>query len=562
MSGKEKLKSSERYKIIKRTEYENRGNAPVYIDTSEVMLDTVKQRTVMRLNMYNNSVKTVKSVYLNTGCFDENLNLCVQLKNVPYVNMDAAGYSNFGEGLLVEVPNLTCSVFVEVSKILFDDSSIWVNGNQELDEDIVSEKAVGEDWNRLRTTKAIHEREASLKGKKRIKKRLPFNRMVMIWTASVLAVCLLGAGAVSVRNYFSDRRECYKTAMNYYINHDYSNAASALQILDDNYTYFGSEAKEIKYSAAISNMQCGKYSQALKYFVQCGKYKHSTENIRKIAGMYGRLIGAGANHSVVVKEDGTVSSFGDNSSKQCDTDSWQGVLGVAASGNHTVAVTSYGTMLGTGDNDYGQCDVTGWLDIVQAATGNEHTVGLKTNGRVIARGNNKYGQCDVQDWHDIIWISASANHTVGLKSDGTVVAAGWNNNGQCDVSDWKDIVLVVTGDKNTIGIKDDGTVVAVGDNSRGQCDVSGLKNITYVAVGSEFIVYVDAFGKAKAKGRNDLNQGSVSLWSNVMTVSCGSSHTIGLSDNGTIYAVGDESDNKLKASDMTNIGAENIPVVE
>lgn len=561
MPEKEKM-INKKYKTIKRTEYENRGNTPVYIDTSEVMRDIVKNRNVMRLKMYNNSSRTVKSVYLNVGCFDEHLNLCVQLKNLPYVNMDADGYSSFGESQLVEVPDLTKSVFIEVSKILFDDSSMWVNENQELNEDLVSEKAVGEDWNRLRTTKAIREKETVIKAKSGIKKRLPFNKRVMIWTASLLAVCLLGGGIVCIRNYFSDRRECYKTAMNYYINRDYTNAVNALQKLDDEYTYFGNDEKEIKYSAAISNMQCGNYSKALEYFAQCGNYKHSINNIRKIADMYSRLLGAGANHSVVVNKNGTVNSFGDNSYKQCETESWLGVLGVAASGNHTIAVTVDGSMYGTGDNDYGQCEVSGWLDIVQAATGTEHTVALKTNGRVIARGNNKYGQCDVQDWKDIVWISASGNHTVGLNNDGTVIAAGWNNSGQCDVQDWKDIAIVVTGEKNTVGIKYDGTVVVAGDNSRGQCDTSELKNIVFASVGNEYIVYVDSMGKVKSKGLNTSNQGSVALWNNIITVACGNSHTLGLDAEGTVHAIGDERDGKLKANGMNNIGAENIPVTE
>ena len=76
------------YKVIKRTEYENRGDAPVYIDTSEVMLDE-SGGAVMKLKLYNNCGKTVRSAYFNAGCFDSSLNLCIQLKNVPYVNVNA-----------------------------------------------------------------------------------------------------------------------------------------------------------------------------------------------------------------------------------------------------------------------------------------------------------------------------------------------------------------------------------------------------------------------------------------------------------------------------------------
>ena len=43
------------YKVVKRTEYENRGKAPVYIDTSEILRDSKK--TVMKLKLYNNCGK-------------------------------------------------------------------------------------------------------------------------------------------------------------------------------------------------------------------------------------------------------------------------------------------------------------------------------------------------------------------------------------------------------------------------------------------------------------------------------------------------------------------------
>lgn len=548
-----------KYKIIKHTEYENRGNAPVYIDTSEVIRDTVKHRTVMRIKMYNNSSRIIKSVYLNAGCFDKNLNLCVQFKNIPYINTDVNGYSSFGDGQLVEVPDLTRSVFVEVSKILFDDSSMWVNEKQELAENIISGNTKNDE--RLRTTKAILEKQFGQAAKK-TSKRLSFGKRMLVKAAFVAAICLIFAGAIGVRKHLLDRQDCYKTAMNFYINQDFKNAVPAFEMLNDKYTYFGNDKNEINYSAGISNMHCGNYSKALDGFIKCRNYKSSNENIRNILRAYSGLIAAGTNHSAVVNKDGTVSSFGDNSYKQCETAEWLGISSVSASGNHTVGVTAEGKMFGTGDNEYGQCDVSEWTDVVMSATGKEHTAALKTNNRVIARGNNKYGQCNVQDWEDIVWISASANHTVGLRSDGTVVATGWNNCGQCDVSDWKDIALVVTGEKNTVGIKNDGTVIAVGDNSRGQCDTSGINDIIFAAVGNEYIVYVDSNGKTASKGLNDKNQGSVSLWNDIAAVACGTSHTIGLEKGGTVHAIGDERDEKLKVGNIKNIGAINIPIIE
>lgn len=550
------------YKIVKRTEYENRGGAPVYIDTSEVLRDSDKRKTVMKLKLFNNCGKTVKSVYFNAGCFDSDLNLCMQLKNVPYINVDAQPSTVFGNSQVVEIPNITRSVFVEVSRILFDDGSTWVNENQELDEDIVSEDALGEDWNRLRLTKKIKDDSDELKRQKRKSNRLSANKKLLIWTASLVGLCLVLFSFVLVQKYMKTRQTSYKTAMNYYINRDFENAAYALSEVDNDYMYFGNEQKEINYSAAISYMQIHDYPKALQYFQKCGNYKNSIINNRMIVRMYDRVISAGYNHSAVVKKDGTVLAFGDNSYGQCETGEWLGVIGVSAGGNHTIGMTYDGKLFASGNNEYGQCDISGWTDIIAVSTGETHTVALKANGRVIARGNNKYGQCNIQDWEDIVSIAAAGNHTIGLKEDGTVLAVGWNSDGQCDVSNINDVNYIATSEKNTALIKYDGSVVMLGDNSYRQCDTSGVQNVVSAALGSRYVVYVDVYGKTRSKGINDQNQGSVSLWNDIMSVSCGNAHTIGLSLGGGIYGVGNDSDGKLKFSNVVDIGAENIPISE
>lgn len=552
-------KLSDKYTIIKHTEYETRGSAPVYIDTTDVMREKKSGKVALRTFLYNNGSKEIKSAYLSIGCFDKGLNLCKQLKNVPYINVDAKAYSLFGGDRVVEIPNDTCSVFAEVSKVLFADGDMWIKSKQ--DKSDYSDNPEIKNDERLRITNAIREKEI-MQSQKNVKKRLSFKKRFLIKSGVCLAIAGVLFGAWNVREYLISRQDCYKTAMNYYINQDFDNACVAFDVLSEKYTYFGHEKSEIEYSAAISYMHCGDYVEALKHFVNCRDYKNSNENIQKILQAYNGLIAAGTNHSAVLNKDGTVSVKGDNSYKQCETNDWRDILSISACGNHTVGVTKNGGMVATGDNDYGQCEVSEWTDIISCATGKEHTVALKSNNRVIARGNNKYGQCNVQDWDDIVMVAASANHTVGLKSDGTVVATGWNSNGQCDVENWSNILYIATGEKNTVGIKTDGSVVIIGDNSRGQCSNDDLKDIIFASVGNEYTVFVNSSGKAIAKGLNDKKQSSVSLWRDIIAIECGSTHTIGLNISGDIFAVGDEKDGKLKVSDIQNIGVGIIDVAK
>lgn len=546
------------YRVIKRTEYENRGDAPVYIDTSEVMLDE-NGGAVMKLKLYNNCGKTVRSAYFNAGCFDSSLNLCMQLKNVPYVNVNAKATGIFGDTQLVEIPGETRSVFVEVAKVLFEDGTSWVNPGQSLAENIVSEDQLGEEWQRLRLTKEIKDKNAE---KHKGKKKMSENKKFAVILAAAAAIALIAAGGAALSKHFSERQLDYKTAMNYYINRDYAAAAPALAELDENYFFFGNDKNDIRYSAATSYMNIGDYLSAAKYFTACGDYKNSAANMRNIMGSSGRLIAAGYNHSAAARKDGTVAAEGDNSYGQCGVSDWSRVIGVAAGGNHTVGMTYDGMLYACGDNEYGQCDVSGWTDIVAVATGEKHTAAVKANGRVIARGNNEYGQCDVQEWSDIVQIAAAGSHTIGLKRDGTVLAAGWDQYGQCDVEGETGVLYIATGSKNTVLVKYDGSVKVLGDNSFRQKDAENAKNVIAAAVGTDYIVIVSADGRAESFGSNGSNQGSVGLWSDILTVTCGNDHTLGLSDGGKIYAVGDGGDNKLKITSTENIGPENIPVIE
>jgi hypothetical protein len=108
---------------------------------------------------------------------------------------------------------------------------------------------------------------------------------------------------------------------------------------------------------------------------------------------------------------------------------------VAAGYDHTVGLKDDGTVVATGDGTFGRCNVGGWTGIVQVAAGGYHTVGVKSDGTVVAVGRESAGQINVGGWTDIVQVAAGEYHTVGLKDDGTVVTTTYH-----DVSGWMLIV--------------------------------------------------------------------------------------------------------------------------
>jgi alpha-tubulin suppressor-like RCC1 family protein len=135
------------------------------------------------------------------------------------------------------------------------------------------------------------------------------------------------------------------------------------------------------------------------------------------------------------------------------------VIAIAAGDTHTVALKSDGTVWTWGDNSFGQLgdgtttlrttpvQVSGLGNVLAIAAGVWHTVALKSDGSVWVWGDNNSGQLgngtadtsphptpnQASGLSSIIAIEAGEHHVVALKSDGTVWT--WGNNGLGQLGD-------------------------------------------------------------------------------------------------------------------------------
>src|SRR5262249_26375217 len=128
-------------------------------------------------------------------------------------------------------------------------------------------------------------------------------------------------------------------------------------------------------------------------------------------------VGMGVNHTVALKSDGTVWTWGDNS---------QGQLG----DNGQVAFRST------------PAQVAGLSGIVSIAAGFNHTLALAGDGTVWTWGDNYGGQIGdgtttdrptpfhVPGLSGVTAIAAGGFHSVAVLGDGTVSTWGFNNSGQ------------------------------------------------------------------------------------------------------------------------------------
>jgi alpha-tubulin suppressor-like RCC1 family protein len=235
--------------------------------------------------------------------------------------------------------------------------------------------------------------------------------------------------------------------------------------------------------------------------------------------------GSAAKHSIVLKEDGTVWSWGDNefgqlgignsdiinSSTPRRIEGVHGVVAVAVGNKHSLALTDEGNVWSWGNNTEGQIGhanqtesyvpklIHGLTNVVSIASGYSHSIVLKEDGTVWTWGENNFGQLgignkstlvkpvQVAGLENIVYISAGAGHCIAVKGDGTVWTWGWNDYGQLGDGTFEtrlkpvkskvtNVVKVSAGGLHNTALTAMGEVIAWGSNTFGQLGKSRVRN--------------------------------------------------------------------------------------
>lgn len=180
-----------------------------------------------------------------------------------------------------------------------------------------------------------------------------------------------------------------------------------------------------------------------------------------------RFIAAGALHSLARKNDDRLYVWGSNQYGQLGVETPDGVartptlldasttwMAVAAGERHTLAIRSDGTLFSWGDNLSGQLGTTGasrqypaavgtGTDWIAVAAGGQHSLALRKDGTLWAWGDNTYGQVgdgsaatlrsepvQVGDGRNWVLVRGGAQSSLALQTDGSLWAWGRNEQGQ------------------------------------------------------------------------------------------------------------------------------------
>ncbi|MCS7461684.1 S-layer homology domain-containing protein [Paenibacillus doosanensis] len=278
-----------------------------------------------------------------------------------------------------------------------------------------------------------------------------------------------------------------------------------------------------------------------------------------------------------------------------------GIVQVAGGLSHSVALKSDGSVwtwgdslhgkLGTGPNvfRYAPSQVKELFDIKSISAGMNHTLALRKDGTVWAWGQNDKGQLgdgtttdrpepfEIPYLRDVVAISAGGNYSMALKKDGTLVTWGDNSKGQLGLGDSSytdklapnqlayptNVLAIAAGSSHALALLDDNSVIAWGDNTYGQLgnavtetktDRPTRVNYTYdtkaIAAGSNFSMLLKENGKVWTWGYNSSGQlgngnttdrnfaADVLGISDAVAISAGNSHALVLHKDGKVSAWG------------------------
>ncbi|MCY1035368.1 kelch-like protein [Corallococcus sp. BB11-1] len=239
--------------------------------------------------------------------------------------------------------------------------------------------------------------------------------------------------------------------------------------------------------------------------------------VHGLSGVVGLAIGE--DHALALKQDGTVWGWGGNYARQMGNgtsghgtnaltpihlNALTGVTAIVAGGLHSLALKQDGTVWSWGHNEYGQLGegprtnslfpvrVQGLTGGAALAAGQFHSLALKQDGTVWTWGRNAHGQLgdgtttlrfapvQVPGLAGVKALGGGYEHSLALKEDGTVWTWGRNDFGQLGDGTTTDrlipgqvpgltgVTAIFTGLNHTLALAQDGSVWAWGSNSQGQ----------------------------------------------------------------------------------------------
>ena len=190
-------------------------------------------------------------------------------------------------------------------------------------------------------------------------------------------------------------------------------------------------------------------------------------------------LSAGGAHTCALRDDGTIACWGDSRYRRTDAPSGT-FTALSAGPNATCALRSSGAVACWGESHYADADVPGTFTAVSA--GYWHACGLRDNGTITCWGNRRYGRDDVPSG-TFTALSVDNAHRCGLRDNGTIACWGPSAARYADALPSGRLTAVSAGNMHACGLRDNATITCWGDDRWGRANAPAGK-FSAVSVGS------------------------------------------------------------------------------
>ena len=269
-----------------------------------------------------------------------------------------------------------------------------------------------------------------------------------------------------------------------------------------------------------------------------------------------KAIAGGTDHSLALRQDGTVYAWG-GSWAATAPEGLSGVVAIAAGCDFSLALRQDGTVVAWGSGSATNLP-SGLSNVIAIAAGDYHSLALRNDGMVVAWGVGSYPNMPSpvsvpSGLTGVVAIAAGGSQSLALKQDGTVVAWGATQDGPpalnfvpvypATVPDGlSNVVAIAAGGEAGLALRQDGTV-AMWDHQN--YTPSAAQGAVAIAAGAYHALALRADGSvmgwATSMSIYQYNYGQLTQptgVSGITAIATGAYHSLALKQDGTIVGWG------------------------
>ena len=263
---------------------------------------------------------------------------------------------------------------------------------------------------------------------------------------------------------------------------------------------------------------------------------------------------------VYIDDYSGVNGSGSNTNGELSNLTSSQAIKVCEGEGFTIILNEDGTLSSAGLISKYADEIADWKNIVDVAAGNAHIIAVDSNGRVRCTGDNTGGACDLAGTGNIRKVYATANGSIVMDEDGVLQYCG-NFIGSSSIRNYYNILDLDSSENILAILNNDHTIDVYTKNALNYLEAESWDDINDVACGDSFVAGLDRYGKVHIEIDNDSIKKEVEMWSNIIAIDAGSDYLIGF-DGVSIYGVGNNSYNQFKKEELVKQKLDMVSDVE